>query len=210
MTVMKLTSYWAAAGSGAGPPACVTGAPAAAASTKTRATTRARVIPRIVPRRPGVRVDTARVRFSGVRPSTVGLGPMDDERRTDSGIEIRPVYTAGDLEGFDPDARLGRPGEPPYTRGIYEQMYRSRYWTMRQYAGFGTAEETNGRFHYLLEHGQTGLSCAFDLPTQMGYDSDHPRAQGEVGKVGVAIDSLEDMERLLAGLPLDEVSTSMT
>ncbi len=135
---------------------------------------------------------------------------MDEERRTDSGVEIRPVYTAEDLAGSDPGERLGRPGKPPYTRGIYEQMYRSRYWTMRQYAGFGTAEETNGRFHYLLEHGQTGLSCAFDLPTQMGYDSDHPRAEGEVGKVGVAIDSVEDMERLLHGIPLDEVTTSMT
>src|SRR5919106_2092239 len=109
---------------------------------------------------------------------------VDEERSTDSGIEIGPVYTAEDLAGFDPDERLGRPGKPPYTRGIYEQMYRSRFWTMRQYAGFGTAEETNRRFHYLLEHGQTGLSCAFDLPTQMGYDSDHPRAEGEVGKVG--------------------------
>ena len=133
-----------------------------------------------------------------------------DERHTDSGIEIRPVYTAGDLAGFDPEASLGQPGGPPYTRGIYGEMYRSRLWTMRQYAGFGTAEETNRRFHYLLSAGQTGLSCAFDLPTQMGYDSDHPRAEGEVGKVGVAIDSLEDMERLLAGIPLDEVTTSMT
>jgi Methylmalonyl-CoA mutase, N-terminal domain/subunit len=127
---------------------------------------------------------------------------MDDERRTDSGIEIQPVYTAEDLAGFDAGERLGRPGQAPYTRGVYEQMYRSRHWTMRQYAGFGTAEETNDRFHYLLEHGQTGLSCAFDLPTQMGYDSDHPRAEGEVGKVGVAIDSVEDMERLLHGIPL--------
>ena len=133
-----------------------------------------------------------------------------DERRTDSGIEIRPVYSDEDLEGFDPDARLGLPGQPPYTRGVYEQMYRARPWTMRQYAGYGTAEETNKRFHYLLDHGQTGLSCAFDLPTQMGYDSDHPRAHGEVGKVGVAIDSVEDMERLLHGIPLDKVTTSMT
>jgi len=132
------------------------------------------------------------------------------ERRTDSGIEIRPVYTDADLEGFDPGERLGRPGEPPYTRGLYEQMYRQRLWTMRQYAGFGTAEDTNRRFHYLLDAGQTGLSCAFDLPTQMGYDSDHPRAEGEVGKVGVAIDSVEDMERLLHGMPLDQVTTSMT
>src|SRR5438067_2372751 len=98
----------------------------------------------------------------------------------------------------------------PYTRGVYEEMYRKRRWTMRQYSGFGTADETNQRFHYLLSHGQTGLSCAFDLPTQMGFDSDHPRAEGEVGKVGVAIDSLDDMRRLLHGLPLDKVTTSMT
>jgi methylmalonyl-CoA mutase N-terminal domain/subunit len=133
-----------------------------------------------------------------------------DDRHTDSGIEIRPVYTDGDLAGFDPADKLGLPGEPPYTRGVYKEMYRSRPWTMRQYSGFGTAKETNERFHYLLEAGQTGLSCAFDLPTQMGYDSDHPRAEGEVGKVGVAIDSLEDMEILLAGLPLERVTTSMT
>jgi methylmalonyl-CoA mutase N-terminal domain/subunit len=133
-----------------------------------------------------------------------------DERRTDSGIPVEPVYTPAHLEGFDPAARLGEPGQPPYTRGIYPGMYRQRHWTMRQYAGFGTAEETNQRFHYLLKAGQTGLSCAFDLPTQMGYDSDHPRAAGEVGKVGVAIDSVDDMERLLHGLPLDEVTTSMT
>src|SRR5437588_7030836 len=135
----------------------------------------------------------------------------DDETRfTDSGIEIRPLYTAADLEGWDADQRLGRPGEPPYTRGIYASMYRTRPWTMRQYAGFGTAEETNQRFKFLLEAGQTGLSCAFDLPTQMGYDSDHPRAEGEVGKVGVAIDSIDDMHRLLDGIPLDKVTTSMT
>jgi methylmalonyl-CoA mutase N-terminal domain/subunit len=131
-------------------------------------------------------------------------------RRTDAGIEIQTVYTDADLEGFDPATALGAPGEPPYTRGVYPTMYRSRPWTMRQYSGFGTAKETNERFHYLLEAGQTGLSCAFDLPTQMGYDSDHPRAEGEVGKVGVAIDSLEDMEILLARLPLDRATTSMT
>ncbi len=135
---------------------------------------------------------------------------MSDERRTDSGIEIAPVYTHEDLDGWDPHVKLGRPGHPPYTRGVYETMYRTRPWTMRQYSGFGTAAETNRRFHFLLEAGQTGLSCAFDLPTQMGYDSDHPRAAGEVGKVGVAIDSLEDMEVLLAGIPLDRVTTSMT
>jgi methylmalonyl-CoA mutase, N-terminal domain len=132
-----------------------------------------------------------------------------EEYQTDSGIEIRPVYTAADV-GDGLDDRLGRPGAAPYTRGVYAEMYRKRRWTMRQYSGFGTADETNQRFHYLLQAGQTGLSCAFDLPTQMGYDSDHPRAEGEVGKVGVAIDSLEDMERLLAGLPLAEVTTSMT
>jgi methylmalonyl-CoA mutase, N-terminal domain len=134
----------------------------------------------------------------------------DQHRQTDSGIEIRPVYTDEDLARFDPEQKLGRPGSPPYTRGIYEQMYRARPWTMRQYSGFGSAEETNQRFHFLLDAGQTGLSCAFDLPTQMGYDSDHLRSEGEVGKVGVAIDSLEDMELLLAGLPLDTVTTSMT
>ena len=131
-------------------------------------------------------------------------------RRTDSGIEIRRRYVADDLEGFDPAAELGEPGAYPYTRGVQRDMYRGRLWTMRQYAGFGTAGATNERFKFLLEAGQTGLSCAFDLPTQMGYDSDHPRAEGEVGKVGVAIDSIEDMRELLAGLPLDQVSTSMT
>ncbi|MGA3149593.1 MAG: methylmalonyl-CoA mutase family protein, partial [Acidimicrobiales bacterium] len=134
----------------------------------------------------------------------------DDKRFTDSGIEIRPVYGPADLEGWDPDERLGSPGGYPYTRGIRADMYRGRLWTMRQYAGFGTAESTNERFKFLLGAGQTGLSCAFDLPTQMGYDSDHPRAEGEVGKVGVAIDSIEDMRALLGGLPLDKVSTSMT
>ncbi len=132
------------------------------------------------------------------------------EHRTDSGIEIRPVYAAGDLGEWDPGSRLGDPGRFPFTRGIHAEMYRQRLWTMRQYAGFGTAEATNERFKFLLDHGQTGLSCAFDLPTQMGYDSDHPRAEGEVGKVGVAIDSLADMRVLLAGLPLDTVTTSMT
>jgi methylmalonyl-CoA mutase, N-terminal domain len=134
----------------------------------------------------------------------------DGERRTDSGIEIRPVYGPSDLAGWDPDDRLGAPGGAPYTRGIYPSMYRGRLWTMRQYAGFGSAESTNERFKFLLGAGQTGLSCAFDLPTQMGLDSDHPRAEGEVGKVGVAIDSLADMRLLLAGLPLDKVTTSMT
>ena len=131
---------------------------------------------------------------------------MTQERRTDSGIEIQPLYGPESA----PDTDLGKPGEFPYTRGIYPGMYRDRAWTMRQYAGFGSAEETNKRFRYLLEAGQTGLSVAFDLPTQMGLDSDHPRAEGEVGRVGVAIDSLADMEALLDQIPLDEVSTSMT
>ncbi|MGH9179712.1 MAG: acyl-CoA mutase large subunit family protein, partial [Acidimicrobiales bacterium] len=132
------------------------------------------------------------------------------ERRTESGIEVRAVYTAADLPGWDPDERLGFPGRPPYARGVHRDMYRGRLWTMRQYAGFGDAEATNERFRLLLDAGQTGLSCAFDLPTQMGYDSDHPRAEGEVGRVGVAIDTVDDMRRLLAGLPLDQVATSMT
>ncbi len=134
----------------------------------------------------------------------------DDVRRTDSGIEIRSLYTEGDLDGWDAAERLGLPGEAPFTRGVYPSMYRGRLWTMRQYSGFGDAASTNQRFRFLLEAGQTGLSCAFDLPTQMGYDSDHPRAEGEVGKVGVAIDSIDDMRTLLAGIPLDTVTTSMT
>ena len=132
------------------------------------------------------------------------------ERRTDSGIEVLPVYRPEDLDGWDPAEQLGEPGSYPYTRGIRSDMYRGRLWTMRQYAGFGDATSTNQRFKFLLGAGQTGLSCAFDLPTQMGLDSDHPRSEGEVGKVGVAIDSLVDMRLLLADLPLDEVTTSMT
>jgi methylmalonyl-CoA mutase, N-terminal domain len=133
---------------------------------------------------------------------------VTQERRTDSGIEIQPVYGPESVD-VDP-GRLGSPGEWPFTRGIYPGMYRDRLWTMRQYAGFGSAEETNARFRYLLGAGQTGLSVAFDLPTQMGYDSDHPKAAAEVGRVGVAIDSLADMELLLADIPLGDVSTSMT
>ena len=132
------------------------------------------------------------------------------ERITDSGITIKTVYDASDAKDFDDERQLGEPGRYPYTRGVQPTMYRGRLWTMRQYAGFGTAEATNQRFKFLLAAGQTGLSCAFDLPTQMGYDADHVRAEGEVGKVGVAISSLEDMRLLLAGLPLNEVTTSMT
>ena len=128
--------------------------------------------------------------------------------KTDSGIEIERIYLPD--ESFDYVTKLGFPGEYPYTRGIYPTMYRGRIWTMRQYAGFGTAEETNKRFKYLLEHGQMGLSVAFDLPTQMGYDSDHPMAEGEVGRVGVAIDSLQDMEILFDGINLEKITTSMT
>ena len=129
---------------------------------------------------------------------------------TCSGINVDPVYTPGDLPGWDYQDELGYPGEYPYTRGIQPSMYRSRLWTMRQYAGFATAGESNRRFRYLLEQGQTGLSVAFDLPTQIGYDSDHPLAAGEVGRVGVAIDTLQDMEVLFKDIPLDKVSTSMT
>ncbi len=129
-----------------------------------------------------------------------------DRRETDSGIEVKPVYTAEDVEGLD----LELPGDFPFTRGPYRDMYRGRPWTIRQYAGFASAEETNERFRFLLDRGQTGLSVAFDLPTQLGYDSDDPRSAGEVGRTGVAIDSLADMEILLAGIPLGEVSTSMT
>ncbi|MFL5894204.1 MAG: methylmalonyl-CoA mutase [Thermoleophilaceae bacterium] len=126
---------------------------------------------------------------------------------TISGEEIKPLYTAEDLP--DPDA-IGLPGQFPYTRGVYETMYRGRLWTMRQFAGFGTAEETNARFRYLLDHGQTGLSTAFDMPSLMGHDSDHPRSLGEVGREGVALDTLDDMEMLFRGIPMAEVSTSMT
>lgn len=129
---------------------------------------------------------------------------------TDSGFEIDTVYTPNNLAGMGYEQDLGLPGEFPYTRGVQPNMYRGRLWTMRQYAGFGSAEETNQRFRYLLEQGQTGLSCAFDLPTQIGYDSDHPLARGEIGKVGVAIDSLADMETLFDQIPLGKVSTSMT
>jgi methylmalonyl-CoA mutase N-terminal domain/subunit len=147
------------------------------------------------------------------RAKALSQAPERRERfATSSDVEVHDVYTAADLEalGFDPAVDLGLPGEFPFTRGVQPTMYRSRFWTMRQYAGFATAEETNQRFRYLLEHGQTGLSVAFDLPTQMGYDSDSPEAAGEVGRVGVPISSLADMEVLLDGLPLDEVSTSMT
>ncbi|NIO48554.1 MAG: methylmalonyl-CoA mutase [Candidatus Aminicenantes bacterium] len=138
----------------------------------------------------------------------------DKERKdkffTPSQIEIKKIYSEKDLTDFNPSRDLGDPGKYPFTRGIYPTMYRGKLWTMRQYAGFGTAEESNKRYRFLLSQGQTGLSVAFDLPTQLGYDSDHPLARGEVGKVGVAIDSLEDMEILFDHIPLDKVSVSMT
>src|SRR5579872_7106968 len=127
-----------------------------------------------------------------------------------SGIPVRPVYTAQDLENFDYQRDLGDPGDFPYTRGIHRTMYRGKLWTMRQFSGFGSPEDTNRRLHYLLQQGQTGLSIAFDLPTLMGYDADHALAEGEVGKCGVSVSSLADMETLLAGLPFEQVTTSMT
>src|SRR2546423_3595635 len=129
---------------------------------------------------------------------------------TSSGIELPVDFNPSNSEAIEYDRDLGDPGEFPYTRGLRRNMYRGRLWTMRQYAGYATAEESNARYKYLLSQGTTGLSVAFDLPTQIGLDSDDPLAAGEVGRVGVAIDSLEDMERLFAGIPLDEVSTSMT
>jgi methylmalonyl-CoA mutase N-terminal domain/subunit len=132
------------------------------------------------------------------------------EARSESDLPIKAVYDAGDLDGFDPATQLGEPGQYPYTRGVYPTMYTGKPWTMRQYAGFGTAKESNERYHELVNAGTGGLSVAFDLPTQMGYDSDEAIAHGEVGKVGVAIDSIDDMRTLFGGLPLGELSTSMT
>ena len=156
--------------------------------------------------------DPTRARWrETTRAKALQGAPERRERfETSSGIEIRDLYTPADTAGIDEDRDLGRPGEPPFTRGVQPTMYRSRLWTMRQYSGFSSAEETNRRFRYLLEQGQTGLSVAFDLPTQMGYDSDAPEAEGEVGRVGVPISSLADMETLVDGIPLGEVSTSMT
>ncbi len=141
---------------------------------------------------------------------TAETGKVKVRYRTTSGVAIHPLYTPEDLDGFDPESELGAPGMPPYTRGIHPAMYREQLWTMRQFSGFGTATDTNKRFHYMLGQGQTGLSVAFHLPTLMGYDSDHPMSAGEVGKCGVAIDSLKDMETLFREIPLDKISTSMT
>jgi methylmalonyl-CoA mutase N-terminal domain/subunit len=145
-----------------------------------------------------------------VAPALKRGGERRDRFATSSGIEIKREYDPGDLNGFDFLSDLGFPGEYPFTRGVQPTMYRGRLWTMRQYAGFGDAEESNRRYRYLFANGQTGLSVAFDLPTQMGRDPDHPLARGEVGRVGVSIASLADMETLLAELPLDKISTSMT
>ncbi|MGB6683050.1 MAG: methylmalonyl-CoA mutase family protein [Candidatus Acidiferrum sp.] len=145
-----------------------------------------------------------------LRPTLEKSPERQAEFTTISGYPIRRLYTPADLAGWDPNRDLGFPGEPPYTRGIHSTMHRGRLWTMRQFAGFGTAEDTNQRFRYLLAQGQTGLSTAFDLPTLMGYDSDHPLSEGEVGKCGVAISSLADMEVLFDQIPLANVTTSMT
>jgi len=152
---------------------------------------------------------------AGARPgASWGHRPSGGERRarfiTISDREIRPLYGPEDVAGLDAEADLGLPGEYPYTRGVYPTMYRGRLWTMRQFAGFGTAEQSNARYKYLLNHGQTGLSVAFDFPTLLGLDSDNPRSEGEVGRLGVAVDTLADMELLFDGIPLDKVSTSMT
>ncbi|QLD86560.1 methylmalonyl-CoA mutase family protein [Natronomonas halophila] len=144
-------------------------------------------------------------------PTVERFGERKEEFTTDTGgQQVDPLYTPADVADLDYEEDIGFPGEEPYTRGVYSTMHRGRLWTMRQYAGMGTASETNERFNYLMDEGQTGLSMAFDLPTQMGYDSDSAMAEGEVGKAGVAIDSLDDMETVFDGIPLDEVSTSMT
>jgi len=145
-----------------------------------------------------------------LKPSLKRAPEREERFLTNSGLEIDDLYAPDDLQGFDYVQKLNFPGEYPFTRGVQPTMYRGRVWTMRQYAGFASAEESNKRYHYLLGQGQTGLSVAFDLPTQIGYDSDHAKAQGEVGKVGVPISTLEDMETLFKGIPFDKVSTSMT
>src|SRR5215218_33027 len=145
--------------------------------------------------------------LEGWQEAYAGTPEREASFTTLSGEPVRPLYTEADLP---PAASIGHPGQFPFTRGVYPSMYRGRLWTMRQFAGFGTAEETNERFRYLLEHGQTGLSTAFDMPSLMGHDSDHPRSLGEVGREGVAVDTLDDMETLFAGIDLGEVSVSMT
>ncbi|HEV8524019.1 MAG TPA: methylmalonyl-CoA mutase family protein, partial [Terriglobales bacterium] len=148
-------------------------------------------------------------RQTGTREKDSAGGPAE-KLQTSSGIEVARVYKPEDLAGLSEQSDVGRPGEFPFTRGIHPTMYRGRLWTMRQYAGFGTAAESNRRYKFLMSQGQRALSVAFDLPTQIGLDSDHPLAAGEVGKAGVAIDSLRDMETLFEGIPLERISTSMT
>src|SRR4030042_4599965 len=148
--------------------------------------------------------------FSEKYKKEISIDKESKKFKTNYGSEIAPLYTPQSEIPENYIEKIGFPGEYPFTRGIRKTMYRERLWTMRQYAGFGSAEDTNRRFKYLIEQGQTGLSVAFDLPTQIGYDSDHPISSGEVGKVGVAIDTLDDMRRLFSGIPLDKVSTSMT
>src|SRR5512140_310832 len=142
--------------------------------------------------------------------SDVKKNAATSDQQTSSQISVHPLYTPADLSGQDYDRDVGYPGQFPYTRGVQTTMYRGRLWTMRQYAGMGDAEDSNKRYKYLLDAGTTGLSVAFDLPTQIGMDSDSPLSHGEVGKVGVAIDSIEDMQRLFDGIPLERISTSMT
>ena len=157
------------------------------------------------------RISKARLKYEeGVKKATQRYPERKSTFTTSGGVPVERVYTPENVKDLDYVKDLGFPGEYPYTRGVQPTMYRGRLWTMRQYAGYASADESNERYKYLLEQGQTGLSVAFDLPTQIGYDSDHPMARGEVGKVGVAIDSLEDMEILFDGIPLDRVSTSMT
>ncbi len=162
------------------------------------------------PRATGVRSATDGDHAAYLATILDGMPADVPDARSESDLPIKAVYDAGDLEGFDPQTELGAPGQFPYTRGVYPNMYTGRPWTMRQYAGFGTAKESNERYHELVANGTGGLSVAFDLPTQMGYDSDEAIASGEVGKVGVAIDSIDDMRTLFGGLPLGELSTSMT
>src|SRR5512132_925559 len=146
----------------------------------------------------------------GWEPAYRASDERDADFETLSGEPLQPLFTEEDLSGFDPERDLGDPGKYPFVRGAYPTMYRGRLWTMRQFAGFGTAEETNARYKFLLEQGQGGLSVAFDMPTLMGRDSDDPRSEGEVGRCGVATDSLADFETLFADIPLGDISTSMT
>ena len=146
----------------------------------------------------------------GTLAKTLSKAPEKKAKTTWSGIPVETLYTPTEIAGLDYESKLGYPGEYPYTRGVQPNMFRGRFWTMRQYAGFGSAKETNARYRYLLGQGQTGLSVAFHLPTQAGYDSDHPLSMGEVGKVGAAIDHIGDMRILFDQIPLDKVTTSMT